>query len=64
MKAVDLDAIYKANLSTGHLEALEAVYTHGYYSGKGVAVTANTPSIVPVDTAPTTIIQLKHPDLR
>ena len=66
MTLSQLEAIYKANLGVGPLEALEAVYVQGYYDGKGTAVTASTPvaGIIASRTAPTTIVQLTKPDQR
>jgi hypothetical protein len=64
MTAAQLEAIYKANIGTGHLEALEAVYTHGYCSGAGITPTAMQISQAKIDPAPTTTILIKRPDLR
>lgn len=64
MTLAQLEAVYKANIGVGHLEALEAIYTQGYCAGKGTTVTASTPSQVPSQSAPTTIVSLKKPDLR
>jgi len=64
MNLLQLEAIYKANLPLGHLEALEAIFTHGFCDGAGIAVTANTASVVPQRTASATIIKLKNVDLR
>jgi hypothetical protein len=64
MTPAQLEAIFKANLDTGHLEALEAIYTQGYCAGAGITVTAQTPSAVPKAAAPTTIVKITKPDLR
>lgn len=66
MTLAQLEAIYKANLGVGPLEALEAVYVQGYYDGKGTSVSSSTPvaGIVASRTAPTTIIQMTKPDQR
>jgi hypothetical protein len=59
MTQQQLEAIYKANVDLGHIEALEALYTQGYYDGAGLSVTAMTPSIVGSRPAPTTVVKLK-----
>lgn len=64
MTLAQLESVYKANVGVGHLEALEAVYTQGYCAGKGTTVSASTPSQVPTQSAPTTIVKLAKPDLR
>lgn len=65
MTLAQLEAIYKANVAVGHLEALEAVYTQGYYAGAGSSVGSLTPpSVVAAQTAPTTIVSMRKPDLR
>lgn len=64
MTLAQLEAIYKANIGLGPLEALEAVYTHGYFDGAGLTISANSASVVPARPAPTTIIVLKKPDSR
>lgn len=66
MTLAQLEAIYKANLGVGPLEALEAVYVQGYYDGAGTSVNAQTPvaGVVASRTAPTTIVKLTKPDQR
>lgn len=63
---VQLEAIWKANLGVGHLEAMEALYVQGYYDGAGTSITANTPisGVVASRTAPTTIVKFTKPDQR
>jgi len=38
MTDAQLEAIYKANLGNGFITALSAVYTQGWYDGKGTSV--------------------------
>lgn len=64
MTLAQLEAIYKANIGIGPLEALEAVFTHGYFAGAGLTPSATSASVVPSTAAPTTIIVLKKPDQR
>jgi hypothetical protein len=64
MTLQQLEAIYKVNLVIGELEALEAVYTHGYYDGAGLTISIDSPSVVVSRPAPSTIIKIKKPDLR
>lgn len=64
MTLQQLEAIYKANIGVGELEALEAVYTQGYLDGAGGTVTASTTSVVGSRPAPTTTVKLTKPDLR
>jgi hypothetical protein len=61
-----VEALYKANIQIGHLEALEAVYVHGYYDGAGTSLSATTPlaNVLVTRTNPTTILTFKKPDLR
>lgn len=66
MKLTDLESIYKANIDTGPLEAMEAVYLHGYYDGAGTTITATTATIGVLASrpAPTVLLKIKKPDLR
>ncbi|HEV2390086.1 MAG TPA: hypothetical protein VGS04_05105 [Nitrososphaerales archaeon] len=66
MTLAQLEAIYKANIDIGHLEALEAVYVHGYYNGAGTSIGASTPvaGVVSGRTAPTTTLKFSKPDQR
>jgi hypothetical protein len=64
MTLQQLEAIYKANLGVGELEALEAIYTQGYYDALGIVVTPRTISVVGSRPAPVAIVTLKRPDLR
>lgn len=66
MTLAQLEAVYKANLPVGHLEALEAVFTQGFCLGASITVSASTKSQVPAASAPTaaTTVILTKPDLR
>lgn len=66
MTLVQLEAIYKANLLVGPLEALEAVYLQGYYDGAGISITSTTShtGVLASRSAPSTLVILKRPDLR
>jgi len=66
MTLTQLEAIWKANIDTGRLEAMEAIYVQGYYDGKGTSINSQTPvaGVVASRTAPTTIVKLTKPDLR
>lgn len=64
MTLAQLESIYKANIGVGPLEALEAVYTHGYFDGAGLTISTTSASVVPARPAPTAIIVIKKPDQR
>ncbi len=62
MTLTELETIYKANMDVGHMAALEAVYSQGYYDGAGITVSASTPEISRSRPKPATIVKVKKPD--
>lgn len=52
-----LEAVYKANIEIGHLTALRAVYTQGFYAGAGQTPTASSPDKSKDQAAPTAVVR-------
>jgi len=62
MTSAQLEAIYKANLGGGLITALSAVYTQGWYDGKGATVPTSgmMSDRAAIASAPTTIVKLPN----
>lgn len=62
MTNAQIEAIYKANLGNGHLTALAAVYTQGWYGGAGTTLPTSGPALDRAGSAaaPTSIVSLNH----
>ena len=59
MTNVELEAIYKTNMDIGHLTALRAVYTHGFYAGAGTTPTATSPDKSKDQAPPAVILKFR-----
>ncbi len=62
MTNAQLEAIYKANIGKGHVTALSAVYTQGWYAGAGTTLPVNgaAQDKAGMAAAPATIVSMTH----